>query len=80
MSSYIAHLSVTDIALLSDAVEYVMHHFEAEDAENGTRFEQACLSLLTKANTLRVEAGLPPLELSPEAPPTGGWVTSRHVH
>ena len=80
MSSYIAHLSVTDIALLSDAVEYVMHHFEAEDAENGLRFEQACRSLLTKANTLRVEAGLPPLEI--DAAPSSVWssVTSTSLH
>ncbi len=80
MSSYTARLSATDIALLSDAVEYVMHHFEAEDAEDGRQFEQACRSLLMKANALRVEAGLPPLEIA--SSPSSVWPadTSTHVH
>lgn len=77
--SYIAHLSVTDIALISDAVEYVMHHFEAEDAENGQRFAEACRALLLKANALRVEAGLVPLDLGP-ATSTTVWPASASTH
>lgn len=58
-AEYPVRLSQLDIVLIADMLDYVMQHFEAEDAETAERFDQACESLQAKIRAAAVDAGLP---------------------
>ncbi|MFZ9903729.1 MAG: hypothetical protein ACO3FT_08760 [Ilumatobacteraceae bacterium] len=57
--TYPLHVSTLELVLLTDVMDYVMEHFEAEDADTAQMFRLACLGLRQKLNVLRADAGLP---------------------
>lgn len=72
-AEYPVRLSQLDIVLIADMLDYVMQHFEAEDAETAERFDQACASLQAKMRAAAVDAGLRvSAEISFDTMPTMG--------
>ena len=57
--TYTLPVSKLELVLLTDVLDYVIVHFEAEDAETAEMFRLTCEELRTKLITARHEAGLP---------------------
>lgn len=58
-------VSALDVVLLTDVLDYVADHFEAEDAETAQMFQLACATMRRKLDQVRPDLGLP--ALSPPA-------------
>lgn len=67
--TYTTELTKLDLVLLRDTLDYVLHHFEAEDPDEAQMFELACRDLHMRLSLVRQRAGVPECPTTDENTP-----------